>query len=522
MHASRSSGSALTSTPTIGYPDQDAGHVSPIRSGVRLPTSEVGLRYSVAQFERVKDEISGTEKIYLEYMLHGLYPRGPFSGRAETRKEEENIACLISQLIEHSQYHALNELLQECDPLYYLNIQPASFPDNLLSQFLQVVSESQANLCQLMFVVPVSTRFATTFSDKAETISNFILRSPQLEKFKIVGVDDRFSPKLLEAIAQVGNAKSIDFYCRDNVSDALAEALSQMISRCNKLRSVCLQELHFSDNKSAEIFHALGNCPHLNDLSVRKWQLGGKETWQELQRLIQHSKTLESFKCTDWFSNTYAGADTNHEDRLNAFSLSIAANRSLKFLSLGPLPQHRANDHITKLFQALQTQATIQSLEFDSFDFIDTLAENIVDGLESLADLVEKNQRIIDIKGLDTSQVDQPVEKYHLLSTIDQRCATAAKLLKDRLARNSAIASGNLARIFSQAFFPSPGAPVGGNHIGDPGLYLTEHLLRLSPNLASFGKAMVEIALTVDETARHEQTRGRATEPPRLPDSSST
>jgi hypothetical protein len=72
------------------------------------------------------------------------------------------------------------------------------------------------------------------------------------------------------------------------------------------------------------------------------------------------------------------------------------------------------------------------------------------------------------------------------------------KFLMHRLARNSAIASGNLARIFSQAFFPSPGAPVAGNHIGDPGLYLTEHLLRLSPNLASFGDAMVEIALTVD------------------------
>ncbi len=96
------------------------------------------------------------------------------------------------------------------------------------------------------------------------------------------------------------------------------------------------------------------------------------------------------------------------------------------------------------------------------------------------------------------------------------------KFLMHRLARNSAIASGNLARIFSQAFFPSPGASVAGNHIGDPGLYSTEHLLRLSTNLASFGDAMVEIALTVDETARHEQTRGRATQPPRLPDSSST
>ena len=107
---------------------------------------------------------------------------------------------------------------------------------------------------------------------------------------------------------------------------------------------------------------------------------------------------------------------------------------------------------------------------------------------------------------MDTSRVSCPDNLYRFISPLEQQCATAEKLLGDRLARNRAIASGNLARIFSKAFFPSPGAPVGSNHIGDPGLYLTEHVLRLSPDLPSFEKGMVEIALTVDETAKHEQT----------------
>ncbi len=66
-----------------------------------------------------------------------------------------------------------------------------------------------------------------------------------------------------------------------------------------------------------------------------------------------------------------------------------------------------------------------------------------------------------------------------------------------------------MASIYCQAFFSSPGAAIGSNHIRDPGLHLTEHILRLSPNLASFEKDMVEIALAIDETARNEQSERR-------------
>lgn len=522
MQPSRSAGSTLLPTSSTEKLDQDKDSARPIRHGVRLPTRDVALPNPTTQFDAFEDEISNAEKGYLDYMLFGRYPEGPFSRSMESDKGNEKIACLISKLIEHGQYTALNELLQECDSLYYLNIQAHSFSPNLFSRFLQTVSESQPNLRQLMFVVPASIGLPTHFSEKAVSIINFILRSPQLERFNIVGLDDQFSPKILEAIATVGNAKSIDFRFRHKLSDTAGESLRQLISGCAKLQSVCLKEVGLSTHKSAEIFHALRNCPQLTELSFSKWQLEEKEALQEFQSLLQYSSTLEHFTCVDWFSRQPNESLISYGERLNAFNLAIAANRSLKSLSLGPLFPEGRNDNIAPLLDAAQAQSNIQSLEFDRFDFIDIDAESIVDGLELLADHVEKNRRIIQIKGLDTSHVDRPAEQYRFLLTVEQRCATAAKLLKDRLARNSAIASGDMVRIFSKAFFPSPGALVGSNHIGDPGLHLTDHILRLSPDLSSFGNAMVEIALTVDETARHEQTTGRETEPTRLPDSGST
>jgi hypothetical protein len=86
----------------------------------------------------------------------------------------------------------------------------------------------------------------------------------------------------------------------------------------------------------------------------------------------------------------------------------------------------------------------------------------------------------------------------------------------------SDVASRDSARIIIQTYFPSPGAAVGSNPIGDPGLYLAEHILRLSPDLPSFEKELVEIALTVDEIAKHGQTEALEIKNPGPPASGST
>ena len=519
MQATQFLGSALTAAPMIGQSDQDMKHTRPIRCGAQLPTIQTPLPYTARELEQLEDDISTAEKTYFEYMLFGRYPEGPFFDGLKPSEPHKEMDSLISKLIDNGQFIALNELLHECDPLYCLNIKPYSFTTDLFSQFLRTVSETQASLRQLMFVVPMSIGLPSDFSEKAETISDFILRSPRIEKFNIVGVDDRFSPKIIDAITTVGNATSIDFHFRDNLSDVAGESLRQMISHCGNLQTVYLKGPRFSEEKSTEILHALRNSPRLTELSIYKWSLEGKKTWGELQLLMQQSTTLENFTCYDWFSKQRNVSITNYTERLDIFSLGIAANKSLKSLSLGPLLTMGRYDHIVSLIRALQKQPTIESLEFGGEDFT---AIDGKEGLELLADLVEKNQRIIEIKGLDTSQVSCPDNLYRFISPLEQQCAIAEKLLGDRLARNRAIASGNLARIFSQAFFPSPGAPLGSNHIGDPGLYLTEYVLRLSPNLTSFEKEMVEIALTVDETAKHEQTEALEIKNPGPPASSST
>ena len=519
MQASQSLGSALTAVPIIGQSDQEKNHTRPIRCGVQLPTIQTPLPYTAQEFEQLDDDISTAEKTYLDYMLLGRYPEGPFFDELKPCEQHKAMDSLISNLIDNRQFIALNELLHECDPLFFLNIKPHNFSSDLFSQFLRTVSETQPGLRQLMFVVPMSIGLPSDFSEKAETISDFILRSPRIEKFNIVGVDDRLSPKILDAVTTVGNATSIDFHFRDNLSDVAGEKLRQMISHCGNLQSVYLKGPRLSEEKSAEILHALRHCPKLTELSLYKWPFEGKKTWGELQLLIQQSTTLENFKCSDWFSKQRNVSTTNYTERLDTFSLSIAANKSLKSLSLGPLLTMGRYDYIVSLIRALQKQPTIESLEFGGEDFS---AIDGKEGLELLADLVEKNQRIIEIKGLDTSRVSCPDNLYRFISPLEQQCATADKLLGDRLARNRAIASGNLAKIFSKAFFPPTGAPIGSNHIGDPGLYLTEHILRLSPSLPSFEKKMIEIALSVDETAKHEQAEALDLKHPGLPASSST
>ena len=502
MQASRSVGSTFISTPYIEHLDNDQRHTRPIRHGVRLPTIDAPLPYTAKEFEQLDDDISNGEKIYLEYMLHGRYPEGPFFDELQSGPQHQAIASLIDRLIDCGQFTALNELLKECNPLYSLNIQPRKFKPDSFAEFLRTVSESQPSLRQLLFVVPMASSATYDFAEKADTIIGFILRSPHLKKFNIVGIENKFSPKILDAIAEVGHAQSIDFYFRDDLSDATGDSLRQIISRCTDLKSVCLKNPSLSEEKTLEVFQALRNCAQLTELSFSRWAFKSLETCRELQLLIQHSTTLESFKCTDWFSTPDNEPDTPYKERLNAFCLGVAANRSLKSLSLGPLLPYGGHYCIEPLMSALQQQPTIESLEFDGENFSTVGGQKT---LEPLADLVEKNQRITEIKGLDNS-VDWLVNLYPVTSEIKQSFVNTTTLLQDRLARNSAIARGQMASIYCQAFFSSPGAAIGSNHIRDPGLHLTEHILRLSPNLASFEKAMVEIALTVDETARVEQS----------------
>ncbi|MFN5354662.1 MAG: hypothetical protein ACK5BB_11810, partial [Burkholderiaceae bacterium] len=130
MQASRSVGSTFISTPRIAHLDNDQRHTRPIRHGVRLPTIDTPLPYMAKEFEQLDDDISNGEKIYLEYMLLGRYPEGPFFDELQSGPQHQAIASLIDRLIDCGQFTALNELLKECNPLYSLNIQPRKFkPD---------------------------------------------------------------------------------------------------------------------------------------------------------------------------------------------------------------------------------------------------------------------------------------------------------------------------------------------------------------------------------------------------------
>jgi len=141
-------------------------------------------------------------------------------------------------------------------------------------------------------------------------------------------------------------------------------------------------------------------------------------------------------------------------------------------------------------------QLTIPGCEEDS--------ETSLMRLTLLADLLEHNHNIRQIIGLVGGSTSLSRDVDLSATTFETQYDSTIKLIEDRLARNRAIASGEIARIFCTAFFPSAGGLVGSNHIGDPGVYLTEHILRQSPSLPKFEQTMVEIALSIDETAKSE------------------
>lgn len=428
-------------------------------------------------------------------MLLGIYPRGPYHENSVPNENHRQIDVLISALIGKDQFTALNELLQECDPLDRLTFLPNRSSPLLLSEFFATVLERHASLSCLKFSIPFVPTVRSEFTEKVRLIADFITRSPRLEKFCMLGVDNNFSPSILDAISSVGNAKSFIFYFHGQLSDEACQKLEQMIRRCRSLNSVVFHCLDTSEKKSADIFRALSSCPQLTELSFTSWQFGETASFQALQSLLENTKTLETFKCADWFSNRGDLSQAKYRERLHAFNLGIAANTSLRSLSLGAIAACKEADCFEQLIQVLKQHRTIESLEFDGEDFGLVGTEH---KLELLADLVEHNQRIVEIKGLVLKQSPYP----------NTPCAGAAMeatpkdyatLLTDRLTRNKAIASSEIARVFSQVFFPSPGAPAGPKHIGDPGLHLTEHMLRLSPNLSNFEKTMVEVALSLDE-----------------------
>jgi len=495
-------GNSITEpAPMIGQELQPPTHAKPILNGVRLPTRTGGIILEDSQSDESDEEISKEDILYLNYMKLGQYPQGPFFEESKTTDQHKDIDLLIERLIHREQFTALNELLQECDPLYRLNLYAHKFSPHLFSEFIRTVDETQPRLRQLFFVVPMSIGLPTFFEDKADSIIDLIKKNHQLEKFNILGIDDVFSPKILYAIGKIGNLKAINFNLRPNTTDTIGDSLCDMIRRCTQLQSICLKGPRFSEQKSAEIFQALRKCQQLSDISFSNWHFKSLETCHEFSKLIEYSSTLKSFSCDDWFAQTGQEPASSHTQRLSSFSDGLSRNASLKSLSLGhffswdPMNSVPAMVSVLKQHPSIE-QLTIPGCEEDS--------ETSLMRLTLLADLLEHNHNIRQIIGLvgGSTSLSRAVDLS--ATTFETQYDSTIKLIEDRLARNRAIASGEIARIFCTAFFPSTGGLVGSNHIGDPGVYLTEHILRQSPNLPKFEQTMVEIALSIDETAKSE------------------
>ncbi len=495
MDASTPPGHALPPNPGVFPPAQTKNANRPIFSGLRLPTADNPMSLTPHEYKAIGDKhLSPARKAYLDYMLLGIYPQGPFDGSTGTAATQATMDGLIEVLTMHRQYSALIELIQECDPLNSLHIEPDPFTRNSLAEFLDTLARYQSGIRCIKIAVPTKQLSEHDASEKATALANFVERSPALKKFDLVGINDKFSGALIDAISHQGNAEVLRLGFVGSLSDPNADKLCELFCSCTHMRSVTLESPDLSEKKSQEIFSSLQRCAQLTELAFSGWSFSSYQTCCELRDLLTSSKTLKTFSCIDYYASPAASDSVGRANRLVSLRWGILNSPSLIAVTVGGFKAADQYKCLESLFSALDLFCKVRQMTLHGMN-LNLPADTGC--LQSLARLLKRKTNIIEINGIfpEAEQRDSALFQQH-----QENYA----LCKDRLARNKAIASGEMAKIFSNAFFPSPGSLPGVNHIGDPGIVLTEHLLIHSPSVPDFRNTMVEVALSIDETARRE------------------
>jgi hypothetical protein len=503
----------------ITLAEQDAGPETPPRKtfmGRELPTADRPLRMSSEEYH-AKFTKSGGGDSYLDYMLLGLYPPGPYDESPEGKENTNRINYVIEALARKGQLTALNELIQRCEPLSVLPVDLGSLPSEQLTKFLANVSTYHPELTALKISAHQSTQTPEEIDRKVSSLKDFISRSTHLKTFTVSFILKELSLKVINAIASANHLESLAWDSNTSLSDQACDKLKEIIRNSPQLRCIGLSNHNRSEESLLEFLLTLRACPQLEILTLDLWNCHSEETCTQLSELIGKSTQLKQLR----FSDQGAPAKKGQMPVIQAIATGLSENRSLNSVSLMSVGSGVVDAGLlSPLIQAAKHHPCLKQLALDRKNSYQLPI------MRALAELLEANRGIIDvgIKAADFSKYQKhlaaqrefidvgggmikadsiPKENTKILAELDR----IADLIEEKIARNKALASGDMARIFSNAFFPSPGATPGRNHIGDPGIVLTEHILELSPNLSSFQNTMIETALSADEIARLEQEK---------------
>ncbi len=457
---------------------------------------------------------------YYQYMHLGLYPPGPYDDSPEGKINTDRMTSLIQSLVQNRQFTALNELIERCEPLAVLPVDLSSLPPEQLTKFLANVSTYHPELPALKISARRSAQAPEEIDRKVSLLKDFISRSTHLKAFTFGLVSTELSLAVINAIARANHLESLELDYKVSLSDDACDKLKEIIRNSPQLRCIGLSNHNRSEESLLEFLLTLRACAQLEILTLENWGCRSEESVTQLSELIGKSTQLKQL--------SLAGLgipETNGQlTALRAISTGLSENRSLNSVSLKWESERFIDpDLLFRVIQAAKHHPCLKQLA------LDRRSTYQLPVIQALAELAETNKGIIDvgIRPVDLNQYQKQLTRRQKMLEDDRALGNTgepqekikktiaelnriAGLIEEKLARNKALASGDMARIFSQAFFASPGALPGTNHIGDPGLLLTEHILSLSPNMPHFQTSMVEVALTVDETAKLEQEKESA------------
>jgi hypothetical protein len=485
--------------------------------GRELPTADQPLEKTSQEYYDSIDGLSDSGSVYLNYMLLGLYPPGPYDDSPNGARNVFHLKILTSELVRNRQLTALDELIQRCDSLTTISIDLSDFSADQLRQLLDNISTYQPELRSLEISGFRPNEDVQIIDIKAGILAEFISRSTYLKAFALSMISSEFSLPVITAIAKASHIESLTLGYGACLPDEAADKLQGLIRNSPGFKSISLSYDQIREEHVLKILLALQYCPQLEIINLRDTEVYAQENLTQLGQLIGKSTALKHFSiCGTKFERVDL-----HSLAIRVIAAGIAENQSLTSVNLDFHNNWDIDiDELLKVVQAAKRHPCLQKLA------LNTQYRYRLPITRALADLVETNTNVVDV-GIELTWLNQQLRQFFdelrnaylyystskdpwndtelLRSSHNAELKKLCSTIEDKVARNNAIARGDIARIFSQAFFPSPGALPGTNHIGDPGLVLTDHILSLSPGLANFQNTMVEVALTVDETAKLEQ-----------------
>lgn len=514
-------------SPTEQYADAEVD--APPRDnfmGKELPTVDQPLGKTSQAYYNSIDHFRSSGNAYLNYMLLGLYPPGPYECSPNANANTLKLQLLILELLTNGQFTALNELIQRCEPLPTLAVDLNDFSPDQLTKFLATVSTYHPELPSLKITGIKTNDDPRAIDMKTGALADFISRSTDLKALDLSMIFREFSLLMMNAIAKANRLESLTLGSGISLSDEAADKLQEVIRKNSDLKSITFLANRVREEHIAKVWRALQCCPKLEVIDLR---MTGSYAGENLNHLAQLIGKSPSLKQVNFSSYTFSQA-TEQVPLIRSIATAIAKNRSLTSVNLNfnEIPDIDAGV-LLQIIKAAKRHPTLQKL------VLNTQCRYRLPIAQALADLVETNKNIVDV-GIELAWLnEQSSEFFDQLqnadfnfnysvsadpwpdtappnSSYDMKLKKLCSTIVDKVARNKALASGALGKVFSRAFFPSPRALPGTNHIGDPGLVVTNHILSLSPGLTHFQNTMVEIALTVDETAKVEQTKENAPE----------